>query len=124
DVHALAQALSIAPTPALAPGDRVEAPLTFYYCQYSEGTPTGDGGGFCGAMRDGSVVFPGAAACAFEYLGQLFRIEGDPSGRIYRCADTGSGIAGLHRDIWFETSAEGWQWQQQIGYSALIEILP
>lgn len=125
DVHSVGLALSIeAGPPALAPGDRIAAQVTFYYCTYSDGTPVGDGGGFCGLMRDGTAVFPGAAACHYDYLGQLFRIKGDPTGRIYRCADTGAAIDGLHRDIWFATSAEGWEWQQAVGYGALIEILP
>ena len=98
--------------------------VSFYYCAHSPGTPRGDGGGFCGLMRDGSVVFPGAAACHIDYLGQVFRIEDDPTARIYRCADTGSAIAGLHRDIWFEWSAEGWAWQQGVGPVAVIEVLP
>ncbi len=118
------QALSIA-TPDLAPGDRVEVPVTFYYCQDgSGGYPRGDGGGFCGLMRDGTRVYPGAAACAYRYLGQVFRIVGDPTGRIYRCADTGSAIHGLHRDIWFNNSDDGWVWQLAVGRSATIEILP
>lgn len=125
DVHEVARALSLAAEPPpLEPGDRVSVPLTFYYCTYTEGTPTGDGGGWCGVMRDGTVVYPGAAACHHSYLGQLFRIEGDPAGRIYRCSDTGGKVGGLHRDIWFESSGEGWLWQLQIGRAAVIEILP
>ncbi|MCA9851946.1 MAG: hypothetical protein KC461_15060, partial [Dehalococcoidia bacterium] len=84
----------------------------------------GDGGNFCGVMRDGSVVYPGAAACAYKYLGQQFRIVGDPTGRIYRCADTGSAVHGVHRDIWFMTSDDGWDWQLVVGQVATIEILP
>ena len=125
DVHTIAQALSIidASPPQLGPGERVDVTVSFYYCEHSEG-PRGDGGGFCGLMRDGSLVFPGAAACHIDYLGQLFRIEDDPEDRIYRCADTGSAIAGLHRDIWFSTSGEGWRWQHAVGNSVAIEILP
>lgn len=126
DVRSLARALSIAdePPPALSPGDRATVALSFYYCEHSAGTPRGDGGGFCGVMRDGSSVYPGAAACHVAYLGQLFRIEGDPAGLIYRCADTGSAIGAQHRDIWFETSDEGWRWQLGIGRTAAIQILP
>lgn len=124
DVHTVGMALSIVEAPALAPGDRVEAQVTFYYCKHSEGTPAGDGGNFCGLMRDGTAVYPGAAACHYDYLGQMFRIEGDPTDRVYRCADTGSAIAGLHRDIWFAASQEGWDWQRVMGASAVIEILP
>ena len=125
-VHTIAQTLSIidGSPPQLAPGDRVDVTVSFYYCEHSEGTPLGDGGGFCGLMRDGAVVFAGAAACHVDYLGQVFRIEYDPEDRIYRCADTGSAISSLHRDIWFLTSGEGWRWQHAVGNSVAIEILP
>lgn len=109
--------------PRLHTGDRVRATVSFYYCKVG-GPLRGDGGGFCGAMRDGSIVYNGAAACDYVYLGQRFRIEGDPSGRSYRCADTGSAVHGLHRDIWFATNEEGWAWQKSVGQSATIEILP
>ena len=109
--------------PPLTPGDRVLATVSFYYCEQTAGTPAGDGGGFCGIMRDGTVVYPGAAACHLDYLGQLFRIVGDPVERIYRCADTGTAVQGLHRDIWFESSSEGWLWQYAIGTVATIEVL-
>ena len=66
----------------------------------------------------------GAAACDVAYLGQQFRIEGDPLGRVYKCADTGSAVHGLHRDIWFHSSSEGWNWQRSVGQAATIEILP
>jgi len=113
------------PIPDLNPGDRVKATVSFYYCELGATSPArGDGGGFCGAMRDGSIVYNGAAACDYAYLGQRFRIEGDPLGRVYRCADTGSAVHGLHRDIWFGSSDEGWQWQRSVGQSATIEILP
>lgn len=109
----------------LAPGDRVTATVSFYYCELGpKGRHPGDGGNFCGVMRDGTVVYDGAAACAYEYLGQQFRIEGDPTGRIYRCADTGSAVHGQHRDIWFMSSDEGWEWQLEVGQVATIEILP
>ncbi|MCB9482380.1 MAG: hypothetical protein H6674_01720 [Dehalococcoidia bacterium] len=111
--------------PDLAPGDVITATVSFYYCQRGDqGLHPGDGGNFCGVMRDGSVVYPGAAACAYKYLGQQFRIVGDPTGRIYRCADTGSAVHGVHRDIWFMTSDDGWDWQLVVGQVATIEILP
>ena len=112
-------------TPALADGDRVIAPITFYYCdRATPDSPIGDGGTFCGHMRNGDIVYSGAAACDFAYLGQRFRIVGDPTGRSYTCADTGSAVHGLHRDIWFQTSDEGVVWQLFIGRRAEIEILP
>lgn len=119
------QALALG-TRALAPGDRVLAPVTFYYCEEAAGGsyPRGDGGAFCGVVRDGSKVRPGMAACDYAYLGQRFRIEGDPTGRTYVCGDTGSAILGLARDIWFLDNRSGWLWQRSVGTSAVIEILP
>ena len=111
--------------PALTAGDRISVPVSFYYC--NSGTKTaaqGDGGGFCGAMRDGSIVYNGAAACDHAYLGQRFRIIDDPLLRIYKCADTGSAVHGLHRDIWFGSSDDGWSWQLKVGQAAWIEVLP
>ena len=111
-------------TPELRPGDRVLATVSFYYCVEGAGPhPSGDGGGFCGAMRDGLVVYPGAAACDYAYLGQRFRIQGDPSRRVYECNDTGSAVHGLHRDIWFHTSDDGWRWQLLVGPQAVLEIV-
>jgi hypothetical protein len=103
-------------TPALQPGDQVQVSVSFYYCEAGDGGyPVGDGGLFCGAMRNGVVVHSGAAACAYIYLGQRFRILGDPTERIYECEDTGSAVHGLHRDIWFQTSGEGWVWPYAVG---------
>ncbi len=109
-------------TPALEPGNRVVATVSFYYCNSGNG-PSGDGGAWCGAMRDGTVVYPGAAACDYAYLGQRFRIDGDPTGRVYTCNDTGSKVHGLHRDIWFPTNDEGWLWQRDVGTRVVIEIV-
>jgi hypothetical protein len=109
----------------LVPGDRTSVTLSFYYCEESAGGfPAGDGGGFCGRGRDGSPVRSGMAACDFAYLGQRFRISGDPTGRVYVCADTGSAVHGLHRDIWFLDNRSGWGWQSQVGVTATIEVLP
>ena len=111
-------------TPELEPGHRVVATVSFYYCSSGSGYgPAGDGGAWCGVMRDGTVVYSGAAACDYEYLGQRFRIEGDPTGRVYTCNDTGSKVHGLHRDIWFQTSDEGWRWQRDVGKRVVIEIV-
>lgn len=111
-------------TPELGPGDRVVATVSFYYCSPGSKGPAGDGGAWCGVMRDGNVVYPGAAACDYAYLGQQFRIEGDPTGRVYTCNDTGSAVHGLHRDIWFHSSDDGWRWQRDVGKRAVIEVLP
>ena len=111
----------------LAPtsGTRVDATLSFYYCRSGpSGRSVGDGGRFCGLMRNGARVHSGAAACAARYLGQLFRIAGDPTGRTYTCTDTGSAVHGLHRDIWFDTADEGLRWQRAVGQHGVIEILP
>lgn len=120
--ESLATAVHSTATPELGPGDRVVATVSFYYCTEDAG-PAGDGGAWCGIMRDGTVVYPGAAACDYEYLGQQFRIEGDPTGRVYTCNDTGSAVHGLHRDIWFRTNAEGWSWQRDVGRQVVIEIV-
>ncbi len=121
-------ALIAAPTPPatvpLAPGDRVPATISFYYCERGTQGLHGDGGGFCGVMRDGTVVYDGAAACDRAYLGQQFRIEGDPLARVYRCADTGGAVHGQHRDVWFQNSDDGWDWIRAVGQRAVIEILP
>lgn len=120
--ESLATAVHSTATPELGTGDRVVATVSFYYCTEDAG-PVGDGGSWCGAMRDGTTVYPGAAACDFQYLGQQFRIEGDPTDRVYTCNDTGSAVRGLHRDIWFHTNAEGWDWQRDVGRQVVIEIV-
>ena len=112
-------------TPVLNVGNQITATVSFYYCRPGDqGLHPGDGGGFCGHMRDGDLVYAGAAACAYQYLGQRFRIQGDPLDRVYTCADTGNAVLGLHRDIWFYDSDDGWDWQRQIGQAAVIEIVP
>ena len=109
------------PTPG---GTVVTARITYFYCTPGEiARGIGDGGGWCGHMANGEIVHPGAAACARDYLGQRFRIIGDPLDRIYTCKDTGGGVRGEHRDIWFENSDEGRLWLDQVGDSAQIEIL-
>lgn len=120
----VAQRLTTTAVPLKA-GDRPLVRVSFYYCEETSGPySSGDGGGFCGIARDGSSVRSGMAACDAAYLGQRFQIEGDPSGRTYVCADTGSAVHGLHRDIWFMTNGEGWTWQQSVGRHAFIRILP
>jgi hypothetical protein len=110
-------------SPPLAPGSIVSATISFYYCEQGGSASSGDGGGFCGAMRDGTVVYEGAAACAYTYLGQRFRIVGDPTERIYTCHDTGNEVHGLHRDIFFYTSADGWPWLYSVGTRVVLEII-
>ena len=106
---------SVAASSALQPGDRVTVTVSYYYCEQVAGGYVGDGGGFCGRMRDGNPVYPGAAACDYANFGQRFRIEGDPTGRIYTCADTGGSVHGGHRDIWFLNNRDGADWQRVVG---------
>ena len=109
------------PPPAV---DQRLASITYYYCtQGSIPASIGDGGGWCGAMAGGQVVYEGAAACSPQYLGQQFRILGDPNDRTYTCADTGSAVTGEHRDIFFHNSDDGYQWWLQVGTTATIEIV-
>ena len=118
---------SVPPAPGTTPttsGTVVDGRLTYYYCnQGTIAVGIGDGGGWCGAMANGQIVYAGAAACARENLGQRFRILGDPLDRTYTCADTGSAVHGNHRDIWFDNSDDGLKWSQQVGESGRIEIL-
>lgn len=111
--------------PPLRAGDRIGVTLSYYYCEAGRNAAViGDGGGFCGHMRDGSVVRPGAAACDIAYLGQRFRIEGDPEQREYVCQDTGNLVHGLHRDIWFNVADDGADWVLKVGRQAVIQIQP
>lgn len=100
------------------------ARITYYYCERgSTAAGWGDGGGFCGHMRSGEVVYPGAASCSSANLGQRFRIVGDPTGRTYTCEDTGGGVMGNHRDIWFRNSDEAMRWYAAVGTHAEIVIV-
>lgn len=105
--------------------DQRTATISYYYCeQGTNSAAIGDGGGFCGAMASGQIVYEGAAACAAGYMGQRFTILGDPTGRTYTCADTGSAVAGEHRDIFFHNSDDAWAWWVQMGTNvATIEIV-
>jgi hypothetical protein len=110
-------------SPPLLAGDVIEVTISFYYCEQGDTGSGGDGGGFCGPMRDGTVVYEGAAACALTYLGQQFRIVGDPTGRTYTCHDTGNAVLDLHRDIFFHKASDGWPWLWSMGTSAVLEIV-
>ncbi len=101
-----------------------ETSITYYYCvPGSNPASIGDGGGYCGGMANGQVVHDGAAACAADKLGQRFTIEGDPTGRVYTCEDTGGAVLNDHRDIWFMHSDEGYAWWVQVGSRARITVL-
>jgi hypothetical protein len=100
------------------------ATITYYYCEQGENELAwGDGGGFCGLLASGQPVYEGAAACAPENFGQRFRIVGDPLDLVYTCDDTGSAVAGGHRDIWFHNSDDGFDWVSQVGHRAEVIIV-
>ena len=71
------------------------------------------------------LILPGEVAPSHRHTQCALRfvIEGDPSGRTYVCADTGSAVHGLHRDIWFMSNRDGWSWQQSVGEQAVIRIV-
>jgi hypothetical protein len=118
-----AAALPTTPAPPLGPGQTQTVSLSFYYCGANGGPRVGDGGGFCGHMANGDVVHAGAAACAASQMGQRFRVEGDPYGRVYTCTDTGGAVGSSHRDIWFDDAGVGWAWLQTVGFTATIEVV-
>lgn len=114
-----------APAEVVKPARAVQAPITYYYCTQTSGGGAGDGGGFCGHMRNGQIVHRGAASCSGANFGQRFRVVGDPSGLVYTCKDTGGGVGAEHRDIWFATSDEAFTWWKTVapGGYATIEVI-
>lgn len=136
DVHTVSSALRVEPprgaglvpgplystaqVAGMVPGDRAPATVTFYYCS---GAAVGDGGGFCGHAADGTPVQIGVAACDRSYLGQKFRVVGDPSGIVFRCADTGGGVFGQMRDMWFPTAGDAAGWLAGVGHNVTVEVL-
>jgi hypothetical protein len=95
-------------------GQIFEVNVTFYDCLVQ---------GFCGAMYNGEPVYEGAAACSWDLpLGTRFAIEGDPTGRIYVCADRGI-LPDTWVDIYFFSPDDGWDWQQTVGRYATVYIL-
>lgn len=109
--------------PPATPAGTLER-ITYYFCERGTNPASwGDGGGFCGYMRNGEIVHPGAASCGREQFGRRFRIEGDPTGRTYTCTDTGGGVYGGHRDVWFFNSDDGYAWRGAVGeYATVIPI--
>ena len=100
-----------APIPA---GTRLHSTTTFYDCSNQR---------FCGTMANGQVVFPGAAACSYNMpFGTRFRLENDPAGRVFVCADRGA-LSSSWVDIWFHDAAEGWAWQSIVGIRSTIIIV-
>lgn len=64
-----------------------QALVTGYYCEYDSGV-RGDGGGYCGAMSNGEVVYEGAVACGSNWqLGTTLYIEN--LDRFVTCKDRG-----------------------------------
>ncbi|MGE3857241.1 MAG: hypothetical protein AB7G21_09840 [Dehalococcoidia bacterium] len=114
-----------APAEVVKPARALVVPVTYYYCTQTAGGGAGDGGGFCGAMRNGQVVHRGAASCSGANFGQRFRVVGDPTAQVYTCKDTGGGVHNEHRDIWFATSDEAFSWWKTVAPSgyATIEVL-
>ena len=118
--------LSGAPPPASTAPETVPAPnplvtvaalpstLTFYDCEVQN---------FCGAMANGEDVYEGAAACSYNLaLGTMFKIPGDPTGRVYECKDRGL-LPNTHVDIFWYHPGDGWQWQAAVGSRGTIEIV-
>jgi hypothetical protein len=88
--------------------------ITFYDCLDQ---------GFCGAMYNGTKVYQGAAACSWNLpLGTRFQIKGDPTGRVYTCADRGL-LPNTWVDIFWNDPADGWKWQRSVGRFGTIVIV-
>lgn len=99
----------VAPAPVR---DRIDgAVLTFYVCR---GAPPGLEDGFCGTMAGGATVYEGAAACGYALqLGTRFRIEDDPTGRVYVCEDRGW-LAATQADVFWWEYSDGRVWRDQL----------
>jgi hypothetical protein len=112
---AAAQPVSLAwQASPLAAGTKLASTVTFYACI---------GNGFCGNMANGEQVYPGAAACSGNLpFGTKFRIENDPSGRVFTCVDRGA-LSATWVDVWFYNVADGWAWQALVGTSGNIIIV-
>jgi hypothetical protein len=105
------QAWQPAPIPI---GTKLASTTTFYACL---------GNGFCGRMANGEGVHASAAACSSNLaLGTKFRIDGDPSGRVFTCLDRGA-LTPTWVDVFFYDAADGWAWQANIGTSNTITIV-
>jgi hypothetical protein len=100
--------------PALAIGTHMAATSTFYACI---------GNGYCGAMANGETPYLGAAACSYNLpFGTRFRIENDPSGRVFTCVDRGA-LTPTWVDVWFYNATDGWAWQSLVGTRSNIIIV-
>jgi hypothetical protein len=88
--------------------------ITFYDCASQ---------GFCGPMYNGEWVYEGAAACSWDLaLGTAFRIEGDPTQRVYVCKDRGM-LTDTWVDIFWYHPADGYYWQSFVGRHGTIDIV-
>jgi hypothetical protein len=95
-------------------GTKLYSTTTFYDCNVHS---------FCGGMANGQQAFPGAAACSYNMpFGTKFRIENDPAGRVFVCADRGA-LSASWVDIWFYDNADGWAWQSTVGTRSNIIIV-
>lgn len=100
----------------LATGTKLASTVTFYAC-------VGDPGAFCGNMANGQQVFEGAAACSSNLpFGTRFRIENDPTGRVFTCGDRGA-LSATWVDLYFYDAADGWAFQSIVGTSSNIIIV-
>lgn len=91
--------------------ERLWVALTFYNCY-------GQGGGFCGAMASGNVVYEGAAACGSAIpRGTQFTVEGDNT--IRTCEDTGRGGA-YWVDIFFWDYNSGRAWRNNFASDGVV----
>ena len=110
-------ATSLGRASGYAVGTMLNARLTIYGC-------TGPGGGFCGGMASGVKVFEGAAACSSDLpFGTRFRIQSDPTGRVYECLDRGH-LASTWVDVFFYNTSEGIHWASLLsGTRVTIEIV-
>ncbi len=88
--------------------------ITFYTCETGLCTPGN-------LMYNGEVAYEGAAACAWEFpIGTVFTLDGDPTHRSYVCKDRGLG-GETWVDIYFDTEASGWAWQEEMGSQGIME---
>lgn len=95
-------------------GSSLTSTVTFYTCS---------GGGFCGPMAAGPVVFAGAAACSYDLpFGTRFYIADDPGQRVFTCLDRGL-LTPTWVDLWFQTPDEGWAFQSIVGTHSSIVLV-
>ena len=95
-------------------GSRLGTRITYYDCDTS---------GFCGNMASGIPVSDGFAACSYNMpFGTKFRIEGDPTSRVWTCGDRGL-LSSTHVDVWFYHWSDGSAYQSLVGSYGTITII-